>query len=89
MIWMESSSSKSCQCVVRSSCGTRDAAILAGIADGDPFNVELEAEAFPEQGAILRQVFENTCADIPHSRESDGEMLHAKGRGLSPPIFAV
>ena len=60
-----------------------DAAVLFRIAQGDLFDVEFEAEPLPEQGAILRQVFEDTCADIAQSRESDGEVLHAKGRGLS------
>ena len=40
-------------------------------------------------GTVLRQVLEDTCADIPHSSESDSEGLHAKGRGLSRPFFGV
>ncbi len=46
--------------------------------------VELVAEPLPEQGTILRQVLEDTCADVAHSCESDGrKSACAKGRGLS------
>ena len=84
MIWIEGSSIKSSQRVVSSSGGDGDAAVFLRIAHGDFFHHEFEAEPLPEQGAILRQVFEDTCADIAHSCESYGEVLHAKGRGISP-----
>ena len=44
-----------------------DAAVFFRVAQGDLFDVEFETEPFPEQGTTLRQVFEDTCADIAHS----------------------
>jgi len=60
---------------------------LPALVDGDLAHVDFESEALPEQGTIQRQMLENTCSDIPHSREADAKLLHKKGRGLSRSVL--
>ncbi len=58
-------------------CGGHfDPARFRDIANGNFFHRELKAEPLPEQGAIERQVLEDTCADISQSCEADAELLH-------------
>ena len=72
--WMASSSIKSCQRVVSSSSGTRRACFAdrARRSCGWPG----PAPAARKQDAVIREVFVNPGAHIPHSRETDLDLLH-------------